>query len=156
MTAASSALMPMPTRTRRAPLTPRRHASRKITAAVATAPPKAATGSRAGSAPTSRIATAHAAAPVLMPMMSGETSGLSTSDWNSAPEVARQAPARVATTTRGKRSEFTTKSNSPPRSQMAVASARHAGTGKSPTTRPVAISASVMAATAPPSQTTRH
>ena len=135
---------------------PRRHDSTKINAAVASAPANAATGSSEGLAPTSRIAMAQAAAPVLMPMMSGETRGLSTSDWKSAPETARHAPASSATTTRGKRRELTTKSNSPPRSHSAVASARPAGTGKSPTTRPVTIRATAANAAPAPSHTTRH
>ena len=79
--------------------------------------------------PAARIATARTAAPLLMPMMSGDTSGLFIRDWKIKPEEAKHIPASMATTILGKRRELIMKSYSPFLSQSAVAIAFDAGIG---------------------------
>ena len=79
--------------------------------------------------PPAKIATARTAAPVFIPIMSGDTSGLFISDWNINPEEAKHIPAKMATTILGKRRELIIKSYSPFLSQSAVAIAFDAGIG---------------------------
>ncbi len=80
-----------------------------MTAAVVTAPMKAATGKRTAGWPVTIQKTASRLAPVSIPMMSGETSGFRTTPWKSAPATASPAPMRMAQMMRGNRRVRTTK-----------------------------------------------
>ena len=115
-----------------------------MTIAFVRAPAKAAQGSNETFPPAATMKTAQVAAPLLMPMMSGDTSGFPTSDWKIAPEAARHMPARTATVIRGNRSELITKWYSPLLSQSAVVRASLAGIGKSPTVSPRSINAIII------------
>ena len=53
--------------------------------------------------------TAAALAPAVIPMMSGDASGLRSSVWKETPAIPKESPARIARTVRGSRSSPTVK-----------------------------------------------
>src|SRR5690606_41870728 len=80
-----------------------------MAAAAATAPRKAATGTRAGGLRVTIQRTAAAEAPALMPITSGATRGLRTRPWKMAPAMASIGPTRRAARIRGRRRSRTMK-----------------------------------------------
>jgi hypothetical protein len=82
---------------------------------------------------TTIVSTAQAAAPAVMPMMSGLASGLRAMRWKIAPERPKAAPTRTAAKPRGSRRVRTTKSVSGRPWPTSVATTSPNGIGNSPT-----------------------
>ncbi len=99
-----AAARPMPTSTKRAGLIPRCHAKLTTSRAANKAPSMAATGSQpmlTCELSNAIKRTAASAAPLVMPITSGEASGLRTMLCRMAPAIASAAPTRIASTIRG-------------------------------------------------------
>ena len=102
---------PMPTSTKRMPVSPSRHARPHMRAATTRAPANAASDTAGPSRPSRSIEpTAARLAPPVTPRMSGLASGLRSVVWNSAPPSPSAVPAMIAASTRGRRSRTITNS----------------------------------------------
>ena len=99
-----AAAKPMPTNTIRAGLMPLFHAKLTTSRADASAPSMAATGSQRMLRvvlSSAKNSTAASAAPLVIPMTSGDASGLRTMLCRIAPATAKAAPTSIANTMRG-------------------------------------------------------